>query len=187
VADLKKEEARIIYRAEYWQALRLDAVLSLFIAAEIFDTAVNMGRTVAIKIVQEALNYFGEALVVDGLMGMKTLGALNQWCVRDERALYVCLNGFQFHRYVQIVENNATQKTLCPRLDEADSDISRDVKMKKKENRHELLRKDETGIFQCINGAASLYPAVPVRIRSDRAGLRPGSRRHIRRKTVKQP
>ncbi len=113
VADLKKEEARIIYRAEYWQALRLDAVLSPLIAAEIFDTAVNMGRTVAIKIVQEALNYFGEALVVDGLMGMKTLGALNQWCVRDERALYVCLNGFQFHRYVQIVENNATQKRFA--------------------------------------------------------------------------
>ena len=110
VSELKKEEARTIYKAFYWDPLKLDSVLSPAIAAEIFDTAVNMGKTAATKIVQESLNYLGESLKVDGIMGSATISRLNKWITRDARALWVCLNGFQFQRYVQIVENNTTQK-----------------------------------------------------------------------------
>jgi len=113
VSELNREEARLIYKAFYWNPLKLDAVLAPSIAAEIFDTAVNMGKTAAVKIVQETLNYLGETLSVDGVMGMKTLGALNKWCTRDDRALFICLNGFQFKRYVQIIENNVTQKRFA--------------------------------------------------------------------------
>jgi lysozyme family protein len=113
VSRLSKEEARLIYKADYWDALKLDSVLSPSIAAEIFDTAVNMGRSAAVKIIQEALNYLGESLALDGVMGMKTLTALNKWAGKDERALFVCLNGFQFIHYVGIVEVNATQKRFA--------------------------------------------------------------------------
>lgn len=113
VSALNREEARLIYKADYWDPLRLDSVLSPTIAAEIFDTAVNMGKTAAVKIVQESLNYLGESLNVDGIMGIKTLGAINKWTSRDDRALFICLNGFQFKRYVQIIENNATQKRFA--------------------------------------------------------------------------
>jgi len=113
VSALNKEEARLIYKADYWNALKLDSVLSPAIAAEIFDTAVNMGRQAAVKIVQESLNYLGESLAVDGSMGLKTLGAVNKWTTRDERALFVCLNGFQFRRYVEIVGNNGTQQRFA--------------------------------------------------------------------------
>lgn len=113
VSALNREEARLIYKADYWDPLRLDSVLSPTIAAEIFDTAVNMGRQAAVKIVQESLNYLGESLKVDGIMGIKTLGAINKWTTRDERALFVCLNGFQFRRYVEIVGNNATQQRFA--------------------------------------------------------------------------
>ncbi len=113
VAQLNKDEARMIYKADYWDALRLDSVLSPAIAAEIFDTAVNMGRSAAVKILQEALNYLSESLAVDGAMGMKTLEALNKWSSKDERALMVCLNGFQFMRYVGIIEMNASQKRFA--------------------------------------------------------------------------
>jgi len=113
VASLSKEEARRIYKADYWDALKLDSVLSPAIAAEIFDTTVNMGRSAAVKILQEALNYLGESLAMDSVMGMKTLGALNKWSSKDERALFVCLNGFQFMRYVGIVEMNANQKRFA--------------------------------------------------------------------------
>jgi lysozyme family protein len=88
ISELNREEARLIYKAFYWNPLKLDAVLAPSIAAEIFDTAVNMGKTAAVKIVQEALNYLGENLSVDGIMGMKTLGALNKWCTRDVSAPY---------------------------------------------------------------------------------------------------
>jgi len=113
VASLSKEEARRIYKADYWDALKLDSVLSPAIAAEIFDTTVNMGRSAAVKILQEALNYLGESLAMDSVMGMKTLGALNKWSSKDERALFVCLNGFQFRRYVEIVGNNGTQQRFA--------------------------------------------------------------------------
>lgn len=113
VALLHRDEAKIIYKTDYWTALSLDAVLSPSIAAEIFDTAVNMGKSAAVRIVQESLNYLGESLKVDGIMGIKTLGAINRWCTRDERALYVCLNGFQFMRYVEIVMNNGTQQRFA--------------------------------------------------------------------------
>jgi len=113
ISELKLEEAQLIYKAFYWNPLNLDAVLTPSIAAEIFDTAVNMGKTAAVKIVQDALNYLGESMSVDGIMGNKTIGAINKWCTRDVRALFICLNGFQFHRYVQIVENNATQKRFA--------------------------------------------------------------------------
>jgi hypothetical protein len=32
---------------------------------------------------------------------------------RCVRALFICLNGFQFKRYVQIIENNVTQKRFA--------------------------------------------------------------------------
>jgi len=38
---------------------------------------------------------------------------LNKWSSKDERALFVCLNGFQFIRYVGIVEMNASQKRFA--------------------------------------------------------------------------
>ena len=106
VKDITPAIAKAIYKRRYWLALGLNGIYNIVIAAEIFDTAVNMGITWAVKIVQESLNYLGEKLTVDGAMGPKTMAALRSWANKDERALYVCLNGFQFQRYVEICEKN---------------------------------------------------------------------------------
>ena len=92
-----------------WGKLRLDEVSDITIAAEIFDTAVNMGVKAATLICQRALNYLGESLDEDGRMGSMTIAAINRWSRKDPRALHVCLNGFQFQRYVAIVEGDETQ------------------------------------------------------------------------------
>lgn len=110
IRDLSVEDAKTIYRAEYWDKLRLDEVSDITIAAEIFDTAVNMGVNAATLICQRALNYLGESLDEDGRMGPRTLNALNRWSQKDRRALFVCLNGFQFQRYVAIVEGDKSQR-----------------------------------------------------------------------------
>jgi len=102
-------QAKAIYKIDYWFPIKLDLVFNPDIAAEIFDTAVNMGRSRAVKIVQESLNFLGEKLDVDGGMGAKTLAALKKWIEKDVRALFVCLNGFQFMKYVDIVKNNPDQ------------------------------------------------------------------------------
>jgi len=109
IKDLTTAQAKAIYKTDYWLKIRLNDVRDISIAAEIFDTAVNMGTTMAIKIAQRALNFLGERLEVDGVPGPKTIDALNRWSAKDARALFVCLNGYQFIRYVEIVTNNASQ------------------------------------------------------------------------------
>ena len=46
-------------------------------------------------------------------MGPKTIAAINKWAEKDQRALFICLNGFQFMQYVKIVSGNDTQKKFA--------------------------------------------------------------------------
>lgn len=108
IASLTVEDAKQIYRRDYWNRLGLGKLNSECIAGEIFDTAVNAGRGTAAKIAQRALNYLGENLLEDGVCGSLTIAALNKWISKDERALFVCLNGFQFIHYHTI-----TQRKNC--------------------------------------------------------------------------
>jgi len=109
IAALTLAEAKQIYYRDYWKTLNLQKVSSAVIADEIFDTAVNMGRRTAAKIAQESINFLGGDLAVDGSIGPSTIAALNSWAIKDERALFVTLNGFQFMRYAQIVKKTASQ------------------------------------------------------------------------------
>jgi len=102
-------QVKTIYKTDYWFPIKLGLILNADIAAEIFDTAVNMGRSRAIKIVQESLNFLGEKLEVDGIIGPITLDAIQKWINKDVRALFICLNGFQFMKYVDIVKNDSSQ------------------------------------------------------------------------------
>ncbi|MCK4783965.1 MAG: hypothetical protein KAV87_09460 [Desulfobacteraceae bacterium] len=104
IAALTIEQAKDIYRRDYWGALQLDLVSDV-IAVEIFDTAINMGQQTSVRIVQKALNFLGEKLSEDGILGSKTVTALNKWAGRDEKALFICLNGFQFMKYVEIIKH----------------------------------------------------------------------------------
>ena len=106
IAALTVEDAKNIYRRDYWDRIKLGYLTSGVIAGEIFDTAVNTGHKTAVKIAQRALNYLGETMAEDGLMGPVTVDTLNKWSDKDERALFVCLNGFQFMHYYSIVEKN---------------------------------------------------------------------------------
>lgn len=80
VAKLTKHLARDIYREMYWDKLRLNVIDSQAMATLIFDQAVNQGLSPSTKRCQYVLNYCtrGEKLVQDGIMGPKTLNALNR-------------------------------------------------------------------------------------------------------------
>jgi len=104
VRDLEKPDAKAIYRSEFWEPLRIGSVESKHIAAELFDTAANMGPHAAVEIAQKACQLLGEQIAVDGRMGPQTLGALNALIPRYERHLYAAMNGFQFVRYVTLFE-----------------------------------------------------------------------------------
>ena len=77
VANLSLEGAKAIYRKHYWNPIKGDQIASGRVAIKFFDMAVNMGVKQATKLVQEALGDMGCSVAVDGVMGSKTLEALN--------------------------------------------------------------------------------------------------------------
>ncbi|MEE9384342.1 MAG: glycosyl hydrolase 108 family protein [Nannocystaceae bacterium] len=80
---------REFYKAQFWDTWRGDDVLEIdgAVAAEVFDTGVNMGVQKAVYYLQRALNVLnreGESwldLEEDGLMGSRTLTALMACCL----------------------------------------------------------------------------------------------------------
>jgi lysozyme family protein len=109
IKNLTLEEAQAIAYADYWNPLRLDELKSELMAAELFDTGYNCGVGTAALVAQRALNFFGEDLAQDGIMGAKTIARLNFWADKDPVALFKCLNGFQFVYYVQCVKSNPAE------------------------------------------------------------------------------
>lgn len=77
VKDLTIDDAKAIYKAHYWEPYRYDDIESKEIAAKLFDTAVNVGQQTAVKLLQQAFIYIGYRIKPDGLMGDKTLSAIN--------------------------------------------------------------------------------------------------------------
>ncbi len=73
IANITEQQAKDIYRADYWNAVRGDDIKSQAVAENLFDTAVNMGVGRAVKLAQSALN----VKPVDGQLGPATLAALN--------------------------------------------------------------------------------------------------------------
>ncbi|MBK5910136.1 hypothetical protein CCR85_01340 [Rhodothalassium salexigens] len=116
-----------IYRALYWDPLRLDAVAAMAptVAAELADTAVNMGPGTAARFLQIALNAFngGTApdLATDGIVGPRTLDALAAHL--DARGagrrceaiavLLAALNTQQGARYLDLVARDPAQKAFA--------------------------------------------------------------------------
>ena len=76
IANLTKEDAKIIYYQDYWMKNRVpqmpDDLKHIY-----FDMCVNQGRGRAVKILQRASNAKGANLKVDGGLGPKTVGALD--------------------------------------------------------------------------------------------------------------
>lgn len=54
--DIVTKEVERIYKKEYWDVLHLDEMRSEKIAYQLFETAVNMGVSAAIKLAQKTLN-----------------------------------------------------------------------------------------------------------------------------------
>jgi lysozyme family protein len=107
IPNLTPEQAKEIYYRDYWQVLLLDYFNGSRpgerIAREIFDTAVNLGVRGAAYIAQRAVNFLGEKITEDGVIGPITLAAIGNWCIQDAEALFKVLNGFQFMYYHRII------------------------------------------------------------------------------------
>lgn len=104
IRTLTVQRAKEIYLDDFWIPLKLDKVGHTKTAAEIFDTAVHVGKSRAIRITQRAINYLGAGLVVDGVIGKKTIEAINRSTRRDAEAVLKILNVVQGMWYIEIIE-----------------------------------------------------------------------------------
>lgn len=78
VQSLTLGEARDIYRALYWDPLKLDLCENEMLCVLLFDQAVNRGVGACARDIQHTLNALGYRLAVDGDIGPKTMQALNR-------------------------------------------------------------------------------------------------------------
>lgn len=121
--DLPLEVAKAIYKKQYWTAPRFDLVntISSAVAEELLDTGVNCGIGFTKPLLQRALNLLNNQsragfpdLVVDGVYGSTTLGALKIYLAKrgkdGEKVLVRVLNIMQGQRYIEICERNPSQE-----------------------------------------------------------------------------
>lgn len=105
------------YRETYWNKFLGDLISSNNITIELFDTAVNMGVNRSVTFLQKSLNLLNRNekmfndLVEDGIMGSKTLTALNKYLSSDrEDFLLKLMNLFQGCHYIEYMRKSPEQE-----------------------------------------------------------------------------
>lgn len=116
IRELPRSFAATLYRRRYWQAPAFDrvALRAPALAAELFDTGVNMGPAVAATFLQRVLNALNREqrdwadIMVDGNIGAKTLHALDTLLATRgpaaETVLIRAINALQGERYLRLAE-----------------------------------------------------------------------------------
>ena len=123
--QLQRDEAAAIYRRLYWGRPRFDEIArrSSPVAAELFDTGVNMGPAVAITFLQRALTALNRNaqdypdLVPDGRIGAITLAALDRFLALrghagGETVLLRALEALQGERYLRLAERRPANEAF---------------------------------------------------------------------------
>ena len=123
--SLPRDEAAAIYRRLYWLRPRFDQIAkrSARVAAELFDTGVNMGPSVATTFLQRALTALNRDgtdhadLTPDGRIGPLTLHALDTFIAArgkdgGETVLIRALDALQGERYLRLAERRPANEAF---------------------------------------------------------------------------
>ena len=107
VKNMTVDEAKTIYKTKYWDPCNLDAITSYKKALIIFDQGVLCGTGTAAKRAQSACNaHLVPGLIVDGVIGPKSLKAINEM---DEKLFCLEFLFLTQHYFLGIILNNPTQ------------------------------------------------------------------------------
>ena len=107
--DLTKEIAEDIYKNKYYLSNNLDKIKDKRVALSIADWTINSGNW-GTKKAQQTVNILkGDILVVDGILGEKSIEAINS--IRPEMFLNQ-YHVLQRRFYQAIVDHNASQKVF---------------------------------------------------------------------------
>lgn len=114
IRRLTRADAKTIYKAFYWQPSCADEMPWPLCALH-FDAAVNHGLGGAGKLLQRALNRFGAGLKIDGVVGQRTMAALNNRLkLRKGFLAEICICYLEQRTllFERIVANNPSQKVF---------------------------------------------------------------------------
>jgi lysozyme family protein len=121
---LPRSDAAAIYKRLYWLSPRFDAISERApkLAAEMFDTGINMGTGTATGFLQRALNALNREgadypdVKVDRSVGAATLGALDAFLKKRGRAgesvLLKAIEALQGAHYLNIAEARPSQEAF---------------------------------------------------------------------------
>lgn len=123
--DFPRGEAEAIYRRLYWLRPQFDQVATRAprLAAELFDTGVNMGPAVAATFLQRALTALNRSgkdypdLIPDGRIGGTTLDALDAFlelrgASGGETVLLRAMEALQGERYLRLAERRPANEAF---------------------------------------------------------------------------
>ncbi|MDE0879027.1 MAG: hypothetical protein OSB00_10260 [Sphingomonas bacterium] len=122
--QLPRAQAVAIYRRIYWLRPHFDRVAARAptIAAELFDTGINLGPKVATAFLQRALNALNRGgadyldIALDALIGPRTLAALDGFLghrgTAGERVLLKAIEALQGERYVHLAESRPANEAF---------------------------------------------------------------------------
>lgn len=104
VKNLRKDQAKLIYKRLFWDTLKADEIKSQSVAEILFDFAVNSGVGVAARAIQKIVG-----AAQDGNIGPKTLAEINK---KDAKQLFEEIKTFRKQFYARIIANNPKLKTF---------------------------------------------------------------------------
>ncbi len=122
--DFPRAHAVRLYRERYWRQPGFDRVATRapVLAAELFDTAVNMGPTVAGGFLQRTLNALNRNasdwrdIACDGRVGPATLAALDAMLTtrgtHGEAVLMKAVEALQGERYLALAESRPANEAF---------------------------------------------------------------------------
>jgi lysozyme family protein len=102
IKNLTTDEAKAIYKRDYWDKIKGDEMQSQKVAFELFDTAVNMGVRTASKLMQGCVGAHP-----DGIIGNKTRQLINN---TDEELLLLRFKLAKIARYAYITRKRPANK-----------------------------------------------------------------------------
>lgn len=104
IKELKKEQAKSIYKRLFWSPLKADEIKSQSVAEILFDFAVNSGVGTAARAIQKIVN-----VAQDGNIGPKTISEINK---RNAAELFEEIKTFRKQFYAKIIVKNPKLKTF---------------------------------------------------------------------------
>lgn len=104
MASLPWETAYRLYEGEFWQHAPFGEIPSQKLCNDVFDSAVNQGIGNAIKCLQRAVwaSSGGSAITEDGIMGPKTIQAVQKCAQRELNAAFRAERAWHYRKVAEL-------------------------------------------------------------------------------------